>query len=258
MAAELVNITVYSGPATTIQQQIWDTVGGSVGPYVPTFIPRDAAGDKLEMTAAGSAQADLFSVAGTAITAGAGAVTAGTLRVTHASDDPVVTAIQIIDDWDANDACRVVVPYTAPSSVAVTTSGAYAAGDVVGGIIEITTVNAASGRPVDLASIVVSDKNGNAVDLFLFFFRATPSGGTYTDNSALVWGSGDVANVVASVKILSTDWMVAASQSVVGVELGWLSDVDGTSVFLLIVCPTGSTPTYTNGNLALNLAFDRR
>lgn len=39
-------------------------------------------------------------VAGATITAGAGAVAAGTPRMTLASNDPAVTALEIIDDWD--------------------------------------------------------------------------------------------------------------------------------------------------------------
>lgn len=39
-----------------------------------------------------------LNLAGTDITAGAGAVAAGTPRVTHASDDPTVTALQLIDN----------------------------------------------------------------------------------------------------------------------------------------------------------------
>lgn len=43
------------------------------------------------------------------ITAGAGSVAANTPRVTHASDDPVTTALQIMDDWDngASDGASV-------------------------------------------------------------------------------------------------------------------------------------------------------
>jgi hypothetical protein len=38
---------------------------------------------------------------------GAGAVTAGTQRMTLASDDPAVTALQIMDDWDESDRAKV-------------------------------------------------------------------------------------------------------------------------------------------------------
>jgi hypothetical protein len=38
---------------------------------------------------------------------GAGAVATGVQRVTLASDDPAVTALQVIDDWDESDRCKV-------------------------------------------------------------------------------------------------------------------------------------------------------
>lgn len=41
------------------------------------------------------------------VAGGAGAVAAGTPRVTLASDDPAVVALQIIDDWDENDRGKV-------------------------------------------------------------------------------------------------------------------------------------------------------
>lgn len=42
-----------------------------------------------------------------AASVGAGAVGTGVQRVTHASDDPVTTAIQIVDDWDESDRAKV-------------------------------------------------------------------------------------------------------------------------------------------------------
>lgn len=41
------------------------------------------------------------------VTGGAGAVAAGTPRITLASDDPAVTALQIIDDWDETNRAAV-------------------------------------------------------------------------------------------------------------------------------------------------------
>jgi len=38
---------------------------------------------------------------------GAGAVTASTPRIIHASDDPAVTALQVMDDWDETDRAKV-------------------------------------------------------------------------------------------------------------------------------------------------------
>jgi hypothetical protein len=43
----------------------------------------------------------------TDISTGAGAVDAGTQRTTSASNDPAVTALQIMDDWDESDRAKV-------------------------------------------------------------------------------------------------------------------------------------------------------
>ena len=56
--------------------------------------------------ALGRAEVNLIS-GQSAITGGAGAVGASTPRVTLASDDPAVVALQIIDDWDEADRAKV-------------------------------------------------------------------------------------------------------------------------------------------------------
>lgn len=87
------------------------------------------------------------------ITAGAGAVAAGTPRVTLASNDPAVVALQIIDDWDESDRAKVNpivgqagvsggvgdagaatlrnVPVTVPTAVASQATAAAASAQIV-------------------------------------------------------------------------------------------------------------------------------
>lgn len=151
------------------------------------------------------------------------------------------------------------VGYAQPASkaVAVTTSGAYAEGDGVGGIISVTTVNYATGRRVTLRSIQINDKDGNSLPLDLYFFKATPAAGTYTDNAALAWGTGDSANKVGQLKVAAGDWVKDGGQSAVNFGLTLKMPVAATTLFLLIVCPTGSAPTFTNGGLTINMEFDQ-
>lgn len=147
-----------------------------------------------------------------------------------------------------------------PSSFAqaVTTSGAYSAGNVVGGIISLVDVNLTSGGRVVLRTIQVNDKNGNADALDIYFFKATPSGGTYTDKSALAWGTGDSANKIGQLAVKSGDWLTDNSQSSVNYSgLTMKMTPSAATLFMLIVCPTGSTPTFTNGNLTIQLEFDQ-
>jgi filamentous hemagglutinin len=62
---------------------------------------------RLEVSTAGAAHENLAQVAGSTVTAGAGAVAAGTQRTTLASDDPAVASLGIIDDWDESDRAKV-------------------------------------------------------------------------------------------------------------------------------------------------------
>ena len=50
---------------------------------------------------------DVLTVGGQTPTFGAGAVAAGTQRLTLASDDPAVASLAVIDDWDESDRAKV-------------------------------------------------------------------------------------------------------------------------------------------------------
>lgn len=54
MAAGYWNQPVYVGPATVINQILYDTVGSGVGPFITTFMVRDTTGDLMEVNADGS------------------------------------------------------------------------------------------------------------------------------------------------------------------------------------------------------------
>ena len=98
----------------------------------------------------------------------------------------------------------------------VPTSGAgYVAGDVVGGILEAADVVALGGRSFTLHSVDISDGNGNAAILNVYFLHDQPTGGTYADNGALTWGSADTQAKSLALQILSTDWVTDGGQAVV-------------------------------------------
>ena len=142
-------------------------------------------------------------------------------------------------------------------TVTPTTSGAnYASGDVVGGIQSITTVNYASGRRVALKSVQINDKNGNAIAMDIYFFKATPSGGTYTDNAALAWGTGDSANKVGQLAVAAADWLTDNSQSSVNYSnMDMKLLISSTTLFMLIIPKAAAT--FTNGNLTMQLEFNQ-
>lgn len=83
--------------------QVRDAAGNERGLNV------DASG-QLAVTVASFPDNEPFNVAqwaGAAATAGAGAVAAGTPRVTLASDDPAVASLSVMDDWDETNRAAV-------------------------------------------------------------------------------------------------------------------------------------------------------
>lgn len=77
---------------------------------------------------------------------GAGAVAAGVQRMTLANDDPSVASLAVIDDWDNNDAAKVVgaaaivsANFTRPADAT-----AYASGDLVANNVTAGSVAALS------------------------------------------------------------------------------------------------------------------
>lgn len=139
--------------------------------------------------------------------------------------------------------------------VTVTTSGAnYADGDCVGGIIEVTSVNYATGRPIRLRSIQVNDADGGGISMTVYFFKSTPSGGTYTDNSALAWAAGDSAKKVGQVSLPQASWVTDDQESSIGLGgLDQIMTISATSLFMIIVA--NAAATLTNGNLTVKLGL---
>lgn len=148
-------------------------------------------------------------------------------------------------------------PYTAEVTVTVDNGNAYAANDIVGGIIEITTVNLSTGRRVKLKSIQVNDRSNEAADLHLLFFKSTPSGGTYADNGAPTWHADDSAKKVGQVQVLTADYLVdgGVASANIGCGDGIRMKPAATSLFLVIT--TQDAPTWATGDLSLVLEFEQ-
>lgn len=148
-------------------------------------------------------------------------------------------ALAVYNAWGANPAddihSSLERQVTVTPTIVVDTV-AYAIGDVVGGIITLPAANYASDKGVTLKSLVLKEGGGQAPALYLMFFKATPAGGTYTDNLALAYGAGDEANFVGGVSILAADWVVTSTRAQV-TKAGDLlpAAVTATSMFMLII-----------------------
>lgn len=148
-----------------------------------------------------------------------------------------------------------LAPYPNSQPITLTTTGAgYISGDVVQGIIALPNVNFQPGRRVVLKSIQVNDKSGVAPSLNIYFFSASPSGGTYTDNAPLVWGTGDSALKVGQVSILQANYLTDISQSAVNISgLTMKLAVAATSLFVLVVSEGSYTLAASSYTIQLEL-----
>lgn len=140
---------------------------------------------------------------------------------------------------------------------AITTSGAgYILGDCIGGIISLTTVNYASGRPVKLKSVCIKDKGGAAPAMHIEFYKSTPTGGTYTDNSAVVRGTTDSANRVGTVNVLAADYLTDITETTATFSgIDHQMSVNATTLFVLLIAQASFTET--NGNLTVEWGFEQ-
>ena len=134
----------------------------------------------------------------------------------------------------------------------------YSAGDVIDGIKELTVDNISDARPLLFQSLVVKDEGGQAPAITVMLFKASPSGGTYTDNTALVWTVGDMTLLVAVVKILTTDWITIAGKSMVsfgGIDVECATQ--STSLFALVVADATWNAASTS-DLTIEFGFEQR
>lgn len=134
----------------------------------------------------------------------------------------------------------------------------YAIGEVLGGIQTITSASLSTGKPIKLTSVTAKDKTGLTPAFTLLFFSATPSGGTYTDNAALVLGSGDLANLVGAVKFVAGDWYVPVAGSGVAAkgEIGLVLSLAATSLFMLVIMDSTWNAASTS-DLQIELGIER-
>lgn len=140
----------------------------------------------------------------------------------------------------------------------ISASPDYSAGDCVGGILSFTVLNAGLGRPVKVKSLVVKDKNGQSPALSFLFFKSTPTGGTYTDNSALAFGSGDVANLTGVVRIVAGDYYVP----VTGTSVAALGGIDqimavGAQTLFCLMVADSSLNAASTSDITLELGVEQ-
>lgn len=139
------------------------------------------------------------------------------------------------------------------------TATTYVANKVIGGIITLSSVMSGSGRSAVLKSLVVKHAGSTApTGISFLFFRATPSGGTYTDTATLVWGASDDDNMVGIVRVVTADWYTLISRSHVAV--GGIDQIMGSAdsdLYMLIIAD-GNYVAAATSDLTVELGFEQR
>lgn len=161
------NVAITAGAGTTLAS---DDIGGVQYPRA-----------KLSLGADGSAVDAV---------AGAGAVSTGVQRVTLASDDPAVVALQATNtqlNWGFSVAVAPTV-----------TAGAYSANDIVGGLLNFANCARANDETLIITSVVVALKAAVTSTLTLVLFSSDPTATTQTDNAAYSLNAADVFKAITN------------------------------------------------------------
>jgi len=142
--------------------------------------------DDIEVTGS----ENVSQLGGQAISLAGGAIAAGTQRVTLATDDPAVTALQIIDDWDESDRAKV--------NLIVGQSGVAAGAGAVG--VTVQRVTLASDDPAVTQLVNSNAEYTVKIDTgatYTYIGNAVPG----TATSASTWKIKRVTNATGNV-----DW----------------------------------------------------
>ena len=116
-----------------------------------------------------------------------------------------------------------------------------------------SALRASAGTAI-LQSITITDLAMQDAALEIYFFKADPGTGTYTDDSELDVDDADLLLCIGVVKILTTDWVAAKDNSVAAkANIGLaVAATSGTSLYA--VAKTSGAPTYA-GTSDLQFTF---
>jgi hypothetical protein len=127
----------------------------------------------------------------------------------------------------------------------------YADGDVLADYQEIADAALISAGSIEIESIVLLDKDDQAVALDLVFANA--SGTLGTENSAVSISDADADEIVGIVEIATGDYVdLVNSQLVTKTNVGIQAKLSATSLYVGAIT-RGGTPTYTASGITLKI-----
>lgn len=93
----------------------------------------------------------------------------------------------------------------------VISTGAYANGDTVGGLMTISSAVLYDGLSVYLHSITITDESAQNTGLAFVFFSEDPTASTFTDNAPIVIHADDRDKILGVVAATSSDYFPVGS-----------------------------------------------
>lgn len=187
--------------------------------------------------------------------AGAGAVGTGVQRMTLASDDPAVTSLAILDDWDESDAAKTVGTFDVVSLTMTLDTSAYTAGDLLAEVQAMTCFRA-NDKHAKLVSMTVIDEDdqGAAFDVYL-------------TNVSTTWGSENSAPSPSDTAVRSIQAKIAVGTSdytdLGGAKIAHFRNLDsiveavsGAQTLYVAIVNGAGTPTYTASGIKLVFGFE--
>lgn len=182
------------------------------------------------------------------VTSGAGVATESTLG-------DVKTSLQIIDDWDSQDAAKTVGITTIVKKTGANIGvdgAAYASGDLIGDQSPITLAAARySGGSGIIYSVTIKDLSKQNAALKIVIFDSNPSNTTFTDNAALDINDADIDKIIGWIDVASSDYISFSDNSVATVKGINLPFVASGSVNLYFCIISNGTPTYVADELSV-------
>lgn len=140
---------------------------------------------------------------------------------------------------------------TGTAEPTVTTSaGAYSAGDVIGGLLDLSELCGAGGGGV-IRSVIVSDDANQAVALDIHFFDEEPAAIANGDPFASGLAFEDLAKRIHKLSIAALDYEVINSNA--QAIMDDLAITHGAGQLWAYIVANGSTPTYGASAAVLRL-----
>jgi len=194
---------------------------------------------------------------GTAVDASAGAGTVGTgvQRMTLGSDDPAVTSLAILDDWDESDAAKTVGTFDVISVTLTLDTSAYTAGDLLAEAQAFTAFRA-NDKHAKLVSMTVIDEDdqGAAFDVYLTNVSTTWG----SENGAPSLADAGARSIQAILPVATADYKDLGGVKVAHYKAldAILEAVSGAATLYVAVVNGAGTPTYTASGIKLVFGFE--